>query len=162
VLAAVEGRLEHFRQTLGSVSDDIRSLDVRSAVLSTRLENRARAESALGGWLEDTTVPPELIRDVRGCTPDDPESCIPALRELQDKLAGMQAFENYQSLAAYPLLAVRGQGLESWDGRLLVVDTASNSHTRSHARTSAPTRPNPSQPSALLPCSSCRSTPPRR
>ena len=107
VLANVEGRLGHFRNNLGSVSDDIRSLDVKSAVLHTRLENRMKAESSLGTWLEDTTVPPELIHDVRNNRPEDPESYIPVLKELQDKLAGMQAFENYQSLAAYPLLAVR-------------------------------------------------------
>ena len=64
----MESLLSGFKDDLGKISGEIKSLQEQSLGMSIKLRNRKAAERRLGTFVEDITVPPDLIAAVL----DDP------------------------------------------------------------------------------------------
>lgn len=106
-LIKVGDRLAYFHSTLGAVNDEIRSLESQTRRINVKLHNRQAAERELSDWIAATSVPPDLIQDVRHGHPDQEEDYIPVLHSLKEKIKLMESIPSHQSLPAYPVLKVR-------------------------------------------------------
>ena len=60
----MESSLAHFQKDLGTVSAEIETLQNRSNLLNTKLENRKIVEKLLGPAVEKVAIPPTVIRKV--------------------------------------------------------------------------------------------------
>ena len=113
-LSTVEARLSHFDVELSTVNKEIQSLEEDSDRLGIMLRNRVAAAEHLGHWLQDTTVPPELVRAVRDADVADAEAFTRTLRALQSKSENMHAFVGHEKLQAFPTLQVRRACMFCW------------------------------------------------
>lgn len=64
VLKSVESSLANFQKDLGTVSAEIETLQNRSNLLNTKLENRKIVEKLLGPAVGKVAIPPTVIRKV--------------------------------------------------------------------------------------------------
>ena len=106
-LANVEGRLSHFDVELSTVNREIQTLEEDSDRLSVMLRNRMAAASSLAHWLQDTTVPPDLVYAVRDGDLSNADAYTKTLRTLQAKVENMHSFVGHEKLQAYPTLQVQ-------------------------------------------------------
>lgn len=83
VLKSVEISLTSFQNDLGLVSAEIETLQSRSTVLNTRLENRKIVEKLLGPAVEDVSISPAVVRAISEGPID--ESWVKALAELEKR-----------------------------------------------------------------------------
>ena len=60
----MESSLANFQKDLGTVSAEIETLQNRSNLLNTKLENRKIVEKLLGPAVEKVAIPPSVIRKV--------------------------------------------------------------------------------------------------
>jgi hypothetical protein len=79
ILHTMESLLSGFKNDLGKISSEIKSLQEQSLGMSIKLRNRKAAERRLGVFVEEITVPPELITSVL-----DDEVSEPYLERLVD------------------------------------------------------------------------------
>lgn len=79
----MEISLTSFQKDLGLVSAEIETLQSRSAVMNTRLENRKTVEKLLGPAVEEISISPVVIRTISE-EPID-EKWLKALSELDKK-----------------------------------------------------------------------------
>ncbi|KOS21444.1 Vacuolar protein sorting-associated protein 52 A [Escovopsis weberi] len=98
VLNSVEINLTNFRNDLSTVSADIESLQVRSSMLTRRLENRKAVEKALGPLVEELSVSPDAISRITTGAIDE---AWPKMLNDLDKRASAheQRFRTQQSKA---------------------------------------------------------------
>lgn len=64
ILETMESLLSGFKNDLGKISSEIKSLQEQSLGMSIKLRNRKAAERRLGSFVEEITVPPDLITAV--------------------------------------------------------------------------------------------------
>ena len=64
VLGGMEATLEAFQNNLGSISQEIRSLQEQSVELSHKLTNRKAAEEILGRVVDSVALPPAMVAGV--------------------------------------------------------------------------------------------------
>ena len=83
VLNSVESNFASFRNDLAAVSADIETLQSRSTLLNSRLENRKTVGRALGPVIEDLSVSPETVAKVVDGPID--ESWLKALGEVDKR-----------------------------------------------------------------------------
>jgi hypothetical protein len=86
ILGSMESLLSGFKTDLGKISSEIRSLQEQSLGMSIKLRNRKAAERRLGAFVEEITVPPELIASV--LDDDVSEAYLERLVELDRRLVG--------------------------------------------------------------------------
>ena len=60
----MESSLANFQKDLGTVSAEIETLQTRSNLLNTKLENRRIVEKLLGPAVEKVAIPPAVVRKV--------------------------------------------------------------------------------------------------
>ena len=89
ILASMEGLLSGFQEGLGSISDEIRSLQARSVALNIQVSNRKELSAQLQRVVDDMVVSESFIRGIR----DDPvnETYMVLLTELNGKIAFTQS-----------------------------------------------------------------------
>ncbi len=64
VLQSVELSLTNFQKDLGAVSAEIETLQSRSTVLNTKLENRKTVEKLLGPAVEEISIAPAVVKKI--------------------------------------------------------------------------------------------------
>jgi len=89
VLKSVEVYLTNFQADLGTVSAEIETLQTRSTVMNTKLENRKVVEKLLGPSVEDISLSPGLVRKISEGAID--EGWVKALQELEKKTKAVEA-----------------------------------------------------------------------
>jgi vacuolar protein sorting-associated protein 52 len=89
VLNSVETYLTGFQSDLGAVSNEIESLQSRSAAMNSKLENRRVVEKLLGPAVEDLGLSPAVVRKIADGPMD--ESWTRALAELEKRKKAVQA-----------------------------------------------------------------------
>ena len=62
MLKSVESSLTNFQRDLGAVSAEIETLQSRSSILNTRLENRKGVEKLLGPAIENLSISPSVVK----------------------------------------------------------------------------------------------------
>jgi hypothetical protein len=60
----MEQMLGRFQGDLGKVSEEIRQLQVQSQTMSMKLKNRRAAEGKLGNFVNQVTVPEDLVTNI--------------------------------------------------------------------------------------------------
>jgi hypothetical protein len=88
VLDSVELYLTSFQTDLGAVSAEIETLQVRSATLNTRLDNRKTLEKLLGPAVEDFSISPAVVRKIM--EGDIDAHWVQALAELEKRSSSLQ------------------------------------------------------------------------
>ncbi|KAI9663065.1 MAG: hypothetical protein M1821_008113 [Bathelium mastoideum] len=81
VLKSVETYLMSFQKDLGTVSAEIETLQSRSMVLNTKMENRKRVEKILGPAAEEITLSPVMVKKIMEGPIDD--AWVKALEEIE-------------------------------------------------------------------------------
>ncbi|CAN6304779.1 unnamed protein product [Urochloa humidicola] len=61
ILSQIESILSGFQAHIGSISSEIRSLQVKSLDISVQLKNRKLVETKLAGFVEEIIAPPSLV-----------------------------------------------------------------------------------------------------
>ncbi|PGG99191.1 hypothetical protein GX51_06385 [Blastomyces parvus] len=89
VLKSVESYLSRFRTDLGVVSAEIESLQSRSALLNSQLENRRNLERLLGPAVEEVSISPKAVRLIS----EGPinQEWVKALNEVETRSAYIEA-----------------------------------------------------------------------
>ncbi len=64
ILGHMEQMLGRFQGDLGKVSEEIRQLQVQSQTMSMKLKNRRAAEAKLGNFVNQVTVPEDLVTNI--------------------------------------------------------------------------------------------------
>ncbi|MEW5309332.1 MAG: hypothetical protein WDW38_001227 [Sanguina aurantia] len=64
ILGGMENLLGTFQSELGRVSEEIRTLQIQSNSMSTKLKNRRAAECKLGSFVEHITISEDLVHNV--------------------------------------------------------------------------------------------------
>ena len=89
VLSSVESFLTSFQTDLGVVSTEIETLQSRSTVLNTRLDNRKTVEKLLGPAIEDFSISPAVVRRISEGPIDD--AWVLALAEVERRSSAVEA-----------------------------------------------------------------------
>ncbi|CAF9912690.1 MAG: hypothetical protein GOMPHAMPRED_007733 [Gomphillus americanus] len=84
VLRSVEISLAGFQRDLGSVSTEIETLQTKSTILNTRLENRKVVEEILGPAVEEISIAPSIVKNIIDGQID--EAWLKSLAELQKRI----------------------------------------------------------------------------
>ena len=87
MLKSVETSLTSFQKDLGNVSAEIETLQLRSTVLNTRLENRRVVEKLLGPAVEEISIAPSVVKTVAEGPID--QEWLKALEELERRSKAM-------------------------------------------------------------------------
>ncbi|OAX77715.1 hypothetical protein ACJ72_07983, partial [Emergomyces africanus] len=89
VLKSVESYLSRFQTDLGVVSAEIESLQSRSALLNSQLENRRNLERLLGPAVEEVSISPKAVRLIS----EGPinQEWVKALNEVETRAANIEA-----------------------------------------------------------------------
>ncbi|OJD15519.1 hypothetical protein AJ78_04215 [Emergomyces pasteurianus Ep9510] len=89
VLKSVESYLSRFQTDLGVVSAEIESLQSRSALLNSQLENRRNLERLLGPAVEEVSISPKAVRLIS----EGPinQEWVKALNEVETRSANIEA-----------------------------------------------------------------------
>jgi len=98
ILEHMESLLVGFQTDLGNISSEIKSLQEQSSTLSIRLKNRKAAEEELGAFVENLTVPPQLITNILESEVN--EEYMGYILELQNKLEFTTMDEKAKTAAA--------------------------------------------------------------
>lgn len=72
-----------FQRDLGAVSAEIESLQSRSSILNTKLENRKTVEKLLGPAVEEISISPAVVQKISDGEID--ESWVKALDEVEKR-----------------------------------------------------------------------------
>ena len=64
VLQTVEAHLAKFQTDLGLVSTEIEALQIRSSLLTAKLENRKNVEKVLGPAVEEISIAPSVVKKI--------------------------------------------------------------------------------------------------
>jgi len=62
ILGTMETLLTGFQEDLGSISAEIQTLQTQSLSMNIKLRNRKTLQAFLGNFLDEVTVPPNLIQ----------------------------------------------------------------------------------------------------
>ncbi|KAI9824419.1 MAG: hypothetical protein M1832_001954 [Thelocarpon impressellum] len=89
VLQSVERYLASFQNDLGVVSAEIETLQTRSALMNTRLDNRKTVEQLLGPAIEDFSISPAVVRKISEGPVDD--NWVVALAEVERRSTAVEA-----------------------------------------------------------------------
>ena len=92
ILGTMESLLSGFKNDLGKISSEIKTLQEQSLGMSIKLRNRKAAERRLGVFVEEITVPPELITSV--LEEDVTEGYLEHLVDLDRRLGFIDATRN--------------------------------------------------------------------
>lgn len=83
-MRSVEISLAGFQRDLGSVSTEIETLQTKSTILNTRLENRKVVEEILGPAVEEISIAPSIVKNIIDGQID--EAWLKSLAELQKRI----------------------------------------------------------------------------
>lgn len=90
--------LHTFQESLGSISNEIQSLQQQSAIMSIKLKNRQAVRSELSQYINELVVPETMINHILD-TPATERHFVEQLHELNHKIsfAKQQAFQDARS-----------------------------------------------------------------
>ncbi|KAI4130252.1 MAG: hypothetical protein LQ347_003456 [Umbilicaria vellea] len=83
VLKSVETSLTSFQRDLGAVSAEIETLQSRSSIMNTKLENRKTVEKLLGPAVEEISISPAVVQKISEGVID--ENWVKALDEVEKR-----------------------------------------------------------------------------
>lgn len=98
VLGSMEKILSGFKDDLGKIGGEIKSLQEQSVEMSVKLSNRKLANALLGDFAHQITLPPDLIRAV--CEDEVDEAYLKHLVRLDKRLRFLKTDPNAAASAA--------------------------------------------------------------
>ena len=98
VLGSMETLLSGFKDDLGKIGGEIKSLQEQSVEMSVKLSNRKLANALLGDFAHQITLPPDLIRAV--CEDEVDEAYLKHLVRLDKRLRFLKTDPNAAASAA--------------------------------------------------------------
>ena len=98
VLGSMEKLLSGFKDHLGKIGGEIKSLQEQSVEMSVKLSNRKLANALLGDFAHQITLPPDLIRAV--CEDEVDEAYLKHLVRLDKRLRFLKTDPNAAASAA--------------------------------------------------------------
>ena len=98
VLGSMEKLLSGFKDHLGKIGGEIKSLQEQSVEMSVKLSNRKLANALLGDFAHQITIPPKLIRAI--CEDEVDEAYLRQLVRLDKRLRFIKTDPNAAASAA--------------------------------------------------------------